>query len=79
MVIVPSKNCFPNKCFTNWNANEAHFHLTAAANKQNCRYWAPAGDNSHLIEEQPLYDQRATVWKLTACIFSKEQSTLITT
>ena len=25
--------------------DEAHFHLTGAVNKQNCRYWAPVGDN----------------------------------
>ncbi len=42
--------------------HEAHFHLTGAVNKQNCRYWPPAGDNPHLIEEQPLHNQCVTIW-----------------
>ncbi len=35
---------------------EVHFHLTGTVSKQNCRYWAPSGDNPRIIREKPLHD-----------------------
>ena len=41
-------------------SDEAHFHLGAYFNKQNCRIWS--SENLKMIIEQPLYPQRVTVW-----------------
>jgi len=41
-------------------SNEAHFSLNGTVNKQNCRFYA--NENSQLIQEEPLHDQRVTVW-----------------
>lgn len=40
--------------------DEAHFTLSGAVNKQNCRFWGT--DNPHIIHETPLHDQKVTVW-----------------
>lgn len=41
-------------------SDEAHFTLNGTVNKQNCRFYA--AENPELFEEQPLYDQKVTVW-----------------
>lgn len=41
-------------------SDEAHFTLNGGVNKQNCRFYAT--ENPQLFEEQPLYDQKITVW-----------------
>ena len=41
-------------------SDEAHFSLNGGVNKQNCRFYST--ENPQLIEEQPLYDQKVTVW-----------------
>lgn len=41
-------------------SDEAHFSLNGGVNKQNCRFYAT--ENPQLIEEEPLYDQKVTVW-----------------
>lgn len=43
-------------------SDEAHFHLNGSVNKQNCRYWAPRGQNPHLKHQQPLHSPKVTVW-----------------
>lgn len=40
--------------------DEAHFTLSGAVNKQNCRMWGT--DNPHIIHETPLHDEKVTVW-----------------
>ena len=42
------------------------FNLSGTVNKQNCRIWAT--QNPHAIHEQPLHDQKTTVW----CGFSSK-------
>ncbi|CAH4034248.1 unnamed protein product [Pieris brassicae] len=41
-------------------SDEAHFWLNGFVNKENMRYWA--GENSHVLNEKPLYPQKITVW-----------------
>lgn len=41
-------------------SDEAHFHLSGAVNKQNCRYWAP--ENPRQKHERPLHSPKVTVW-----------------
>lgn len=41
-------------------SDEAHFTLSGGVNKQNCRFYAT--ENPQLIHEEPLYDQKLTVW-----------------
>ncbi|KAL7723793.1 hypothetical protein ACLKA6_000408 [Drosophila palustris] len=41
-------------------SDEAHFTLNGGVNKQNYRFYAT--QNPELFEEQPLYDQKVTVW-----------------
>lgn len=41
-------------------SDKAHFSLNRAVNKQNCRLYA--NENPQLIHEQPLHNQRVTVW-----------------
>lgn len=41
-------------------SDEAHFSLNGTVNKQNCRFYAT--ENPQLIDEQPLHDQKVTVW-----------------
>jgi len=41
-------------------SDEAHFTLNGAVNKQNCRFWAD--ENPCEIFEEPLHDQKVTVW-----------------
>lgn len=43
-------------------SDEAHFHLNGSVNKQNCRYWAPKGQNPRLKHQQPLHSPKVTVW-----------------
>lgn len=40
--------------------DEAHFTLSGAVNKQNCRIWGT--ENPHEIHETPLHDQKVTAW-----------------
>lgn len=40
--------------------DEAHFTLSGGVNKQNCRIWGT--ENPHAIHEEPLHDQKVTVW-----------------
>ena len=40
-------------------SDEAHFHLGACINKQNCRIWGL--ENPKMIIEKPLYPQSVTV------------------
>ncbi|CAG4965031.1 unnamed protein product [Colias eurytheme] len=47
---------------TIWFSDEAHFHLNGFVNKQNCRYWAPRGQNPRLKHQQPLNSPKVTVW-----------------
>ncbi len=47
-------------------SDEACFHITRVVNKQNCRYWAPSGDNPCIIHEKPLHDLHVTAWIVVA-------------
>lgn len=40
--------------------DEAHSTLSGGVNKQNCRIWGT--ENPHAIHEEPLHDQKVTVW-----------------
>ena len=40
--------------------DEAHFHLSGYANKQNYSYWAP--ENPQELHQRPLHSERLTVW-----------------
>ncbi|PNF14878.1 hypothetical protein B7P43_G05130 [Cryptotermes secundus] len=40
-------------------SNEAHFHLSGYANKQNMRYWS--GNNPRELHERPLHSDKVTV------------------
>lgn len=41
-------------------SDEAHFCLNGTVNKQNCRFYAT--ENPQLVHEEPLHDQKVTVW-----------------
>ena len=41
-------------------SDEAHFSLNGGVNKQNCRFYST--ENPQLIQEQPLHNQKVTVW-----------------
>ena len=41
-------------------SDEALFHLSGQVNSQNTLYWA--AENPHLVHEQPLQDQKISVW-----------------
>ena len=41
-------------------SDQAHFHLSEHANKQNMRFWAP--NQAHELIQQPLSQEKATVW-----------------
>ena len=41
-------------------SDEEHFSLNGGVIKQSCRFYST--ENPQLIDEQPLYDQKVTVW-----------------
>lgn len=41
-------------------SDEAHFHLSGAVNKHNCRFWCE--ENPQIIHEKPLHSPKLTVW-----------------
>lgn len=43
-----------------WMSDEAHFHLSRYANKQNFRFWSD--NNPRQLHERPLYSEKITVW-----------------
>jgi hypothetical protein len=40
--------------------DEAHFHLSGYANKQNFRYWSDI--NLRQLHQKPLHSSKVTVW-----------------